>query len=84
MVILDRNIYARLKSMILGKTAVKGPKGVRANSEITEDLLETMSRGQWWQLALAEEADAQIVEALNAQYEAQRRALDARFEDKVE
>ena len=34
MAILDRNIYARLKTMILGKTAVKGPKGVRPNSEI--------------------------------------------------
>jgi DNA-directed RNA polymerase subunit beta len=43
--ILDRNIYARLKSLILGKTAVKGPKGVKANSEITEELLETLSRG---------------------------------------
>ncbi|HKK84555.1 MAG TPA: DNA-directed RNA polymerase subunit beta, partial [Roseovarius sp.] len=30
--ILDRNIYARLKSLILGKVAVKGPKGVKANS----------------------------------------------------
>ena len=82
--ILDRNIYARLKSMILGKSAVKGPKGVRSGSEITDDLLETLSKGQWWQLALAEEADAQIVEALNEQYEAQKRALEARFEDKVE
>ena len=84
LVILDRNIYARLKGMILGKVAVKGPKGVKPNSEITEELLGTLSRGQWWQLALAEEADAQIVEALNEQYEAQKRALDARFEDKVE
>jgi DNA-directed RNA polymerase subunit beta len=82
--ILDRNIYARLKSMILGKLAVKGPKGFKANTEITEDVLGELSRGQWWQLALKEEKDAQIVEALNEQYEAQRRALDARFEDKVE
>ncbi|HBS50710.1 MAG TPA: DNA-directed RNA polymerase subunit beta [Rhodobacteraceae bacterium] len=82
--ILDRNIYARLKDLILGKTAVKGPKGVKANSEITEDLLSQLPRGQWWQLALAEEQDAQIVEALNEQYEAQKRTLDARFEDKVE
>ena len=51
LVILERNIYARLKSMILGKTAVKGPKGVKAGSEITEELLETLSHGQWWQLA---------------------------------
>ncbi|PRY21165.1 DNA-directed RNA polymerase subunit beta [Aliiruegeria haliotis] len=84
LVILERNIYARLKGMILGKVAVKGPKGVAANSEITEELLETLSKGQWWQLALAEEADAQIVEALNEQFEVQKRALDARFEDKVE
>ncbi len=82
--ILDRNIYARLRTMILGKIAVKGPKGVRPNSEITEDLLSTLTRGQWWQLALADEDDAKIVEALNEQYEAQKRTLDARFEDKVE
>jgi len=82
--ILERNIYARLKGMILGKTAVKGPKGVKANSEITEDLLETLSRGQWWQLALEGEQDAAQVEALNEQFDLQKRALDHRFEDKVE
>ncbi len=84
MAILDRNIYARLQGMILGKKAVKGPKGVKPNSEITAELLETLSRGQWWQLALAEETEAAAVEALNSQYEAQKRALEARFEDKVE
>ncbi|MFP5510914.1 MAG: DNA-directed RNA polymerase subunit beta, partial [Alphaproteobacteria bacterium] len=82
--ILDRNIYARLKDMILGKVAVKGPKGVKPNVVIDEDLLGQLSRGQWWQLALENEADAQIMEALNAQYEVQKRTLDARFEDKVE
>jgi DNA-directed RNA polymerase subunit beta len=82
--ILERNIYARLRQLILGKTAVKGPKGVKAGSEITEELLESLSRGQWWQLTLGEEADAQAVEALNAQFDAQKRALEHRFEDKVE
>jgi DNA-directed RNA polymerase subunit beta len=82
--ILDRNIYARLKDMILGKVAVKGPKGVKPNVVIDEELLGQLSRGQWWQLALENEADAQIVEALNQQYEVQKRTLDARFEDKVE
>ncbi len=82
--ILERNIYARLKDLILGKTAVKGPKGIRPGSEITEDLLSTLSRGQWWQLALAEEADASIMEALHGQFEAQKKTLDRRFEDKVD
>ncbi|NBO20733.1 MAG: DNA-directed RNA polymerase subunit beta, partial [Rhodobacteraceae bacterium] len=82
--ILERNIYARLKSLIMGKTAIKGPKGIKAGSTIDDELLSTLSRGQWWQLALSEEAEAKDVEALHDQFEAQKRALDLRFEDKVE
>ena len=63
---------------------MKGPKGIKAGSTIDEELLGTLSRGQWWQLALGEEADAKEVEALHDQYEAQKRALDHRFDDKVE
>ncbi|KAA9004776.1 DNA-directed RNA polymerase subunit beta [Histidinibacterium aquaticum] len=82
--ILDRNIYARLRGVIEGKTVAKGPRGVKAGATIDAELLDSLPRGQWWQLALKEESDAQIVEALNEQYEAQKRQLDARFEDKVE
>ena len=82
--ILDRNIYARLKSMIMGKTALRGPKGFRANAVISEESISDLSRGQWWQLVLSDEDDVKIVEALNEQYEIQKRTLDARFDDKVE
>lgn len=84
MAILERNIYARLRSLILGQTAVKGPKGIRANSEITEDLLGQLSRGQWFQLAVADEDTAREVEALQDQFNLQKKALENRFEDKVE
>ena len=82
--ILDRNTYARLNSMIMGKKAVKGPKGVKAGSVIDDDLLEALSKGQWWQLALEDETDAANMESLNKQYDLQKGALEARFEDKVE
>ncbi|WIY27243.1 DNA-directed RNA polymerase subunit beta [Parasedimentitalea psychrophila] len=82
--ILDRNIYARLKGMVLDQTAVKGPRGIRGGTVITEEMLTSMIRSQWWMLALEDEKGAQAVEALNEQYGIQKRALDARFEDKVE
>ena len=82
--ILQRNSGARLKSMILGKTAVKGPKGVKAGSVIDESLLDSLTEGQWWQLALGDDKEAQAVEALHEQFEAQKTALVARFDDKVE
>ncbi|MEM9370823.1 MAG: DNA-directed RNA polymerase subunit beta, partial [Pseudomonadota bacterium] len=84
MAILDRNIYARLKEMILGKTILKGPSGVKPKTVVTEELLDTLSRGLWWQLAMPDEADAQAIEALNSQYDAAKRVLENRFEDKVE
>ncbi|SFS22110.1 DNA-directed RNA polymerase subunit beta [Yoonia litorea] len=82
--ILDRNIYARLWDIINGKKAVKGPKGFKAGSVVSEESVADLSRGQWWQLAMEDEDDAKIVEALNEQYEIQKKAMDARFEDKVE
>ena len=81
--ILDRNIYARLRSMIEGREAVKGPKGARGGI-VSVELLDDMPRSHWWQFAMKEEGDAKVIEALNEQYEAQKRTLDARFEDKVE
>jgi DNA-directed RNA polymerase subunit beta len=82
--ILERNIYSRLKELIFGKTVVKGPKGIRAGSIVSDELLAPLSRGQWWQLALSDETDASTVEALNKQFDAQKSVLNARFEDKVE
>ena len=82
--ILDRNIYARLHGLIEGKTVSKGPSGVKAGSTITAAMLEELPRNLWWQLALKEEKVAEVVEALNEQYDIQKRVLEARFEDKVE
>jgi len=82
--ILERNIYARLKDLVLGQRAAQGPRGVAKGAEITEELLAGLSRGQWWQLAIEDEEVAGRVEALNNQFTAQKRSLDHRFEDKVE
>ncbi|MFO6465463.1 DNA-directed RNA polymerase subunit beta [Jannaschia sp. KMU-145] len=82
--ILDRNIYARLRGMIEGQKGVKGPKGFKSGSKVDDAALSALTYGQWWQIAVEDEGTAQQVEALNEQYEIQKRALEARFEDKVE
>ncbi|MDG2372793.1 MAG: DNA-directed RNA polymerase subunit beta [Paracoccaceae bacterium] len=82
--ILDRNIYGRLETLLLNKKVLKGPKGITINAKVTPELLDSMSKGQWWQLALEKEKDATQVEALNFQYEEQKQVLEARFEDKVD
>jgi len=81
--ILERNVYGRLKPLLLGKNAVSGPKGL-GRGEITEDKLGELSRGLWWQIALDDEKAMGELEAMKKSFEDARKALDRRFEDKVE
>ncbi|MEN5169166.1 DNA-directed RNA polymerase subunit beta [Brevundimonas pondensis] len=81
--ILERNVYGRLKPLLLGKDAVSGPKGM-GRGEVTEEKLAEVSKGLWWQVALDDEKAMGELEAMKKQFEDARKALDRRFEDKVE
>jgi DNA-directed RNA polymerase subunit beta len=81
--ILERSIYARLKELLLGKEAVAGPKGFK-RGPVSEDSFADLSKGQWWQIAISDEAAMAEVESLNKQYQESKRRLDNRFEDKVD
>ncbi|MEZ5982833.1 MAG: DNA-directed RNA polymerase subunit beta [Parvularculaceae bacterium] len=81
--ILERNIYARLSALLLGKDAVSGPKGFEKGN-VTEAMLGDLSRGQWWKIGLADEAAMAEVEALKKQFDESKARLEARFDDKVD
>ncbi|MGE0183908.1 MAG: DNA-directed RNA polymerase subunit beta [Parvularculaceae bacterium] len=81
--ILERNIFGRLKTLLLGKEAVSGPKGME-KGKVSEEGLEELSKGQWWKIGLSDEAAMGEVEALKKQYDESRQRLEARFDDKVD
>jgi DNA-directed RNA polymerase subunit beta len=81
--ILERNVYGRLQDVLVGKTAVSGPKGL-GRGAITAEKLADISRGLWWQIALDDERVMGELEAMKRQFEEARKRLDRRFEDKVE
>ena len=82
--ILERNIYGRLKPLLLGKDAVSGPKGFEKGAITEEVLEEQLSRGQWWKIGVADEAAMTEIEALKKQYDDSKARLEARFDDKVD
>ena len=83
-VILDSNTFDRLKQLLLGKTAVSGPKGMKTGGRITEELLGELTTGQWWQIGIKEPKAADAIEQIKGQFDASSAALQARFENKVE
>jgi DNA-directed RNA polymerase subunit beta len=82
--ILDRNTYGRLGDMLRGKLAIAGPKGFKKDTDITADALSGTPRSQWWMFAVADDKLMGEVEAMRKQYDESKKALEARFMDKVE
>ena len=82
--ILERNIYGRLKEFLVAKVATGGPKGTKANTKVTEALLDELSKGQWWQISLKNEKAQVEIEQLKKQFDEARDTLQQRFEAKVE
>ncbi|MFL5238927.1 MAG: DNA-directed RNA polymerase subunit beta [Rhizomicrobium sp.] len=82
--ILERNIFSRLSELLLHKTVAHGPKGLAADSKVTQHVLDTIPRHQWWQIGLRNEKAQGEIEALKKQYDESKQRLDKRFADKVE
>jgi len=81
--ILNRNMTSRLRQLLVGKTAVSGPKGL-GRGEISAEKLEEIAPGLWWQIALDDEKAMSELEAMRRQFDEARKRLDRRFEDKVD
>ena len=82
--ILERNIYSRLKDLLVGKKINDGPKGSVKGSSIDQDMLDDLSRGLWWKFSLESESDAKKMEALHDQFEKQKKIANDSYQDKVE
>ncbi|HVL71438.1 MAG TPA: DNA-directed RNA polymerase subunit beta [Beijerinckiaceae bacterium] len=82
--ILDRNTYARLSEILVGQSAVAGPKGFKKDTTLTRDVLNEHPRSQWWQFAVVDDRLMAEIEAMQKQYDESKKRLEQRFLDKVE
>ncbi|MES2906713.1 MAG: DNA-directed RNA polymerase subunit beta [Pseudomonadota bacterium] len=82
--ILDRNTFGSLIDLLDGKKAVSGPKTLEKDAKLTKEMLADMSRGQLWQIAVADDKLMVKIEAMRKLYDESKKALEQRFLDKVE
>jgi DNA-directed RNA polymerase subunit beta len=81
--ILNRNMTARLRELLVGRNAVSGPKGL-GRGEITPEKIDEIAPGLWWQIAVDDEKVMGELEAMRRLFDEARKRLDRRFEDKVD
>src|SRR5690606_36892570 len=82
--ILERNIFARLSDILLGKTSASGPKGMAPDSKITQAVPDTLPPHQCWQIGLRHEKAMAEIEGMRQQYDDSKQRLDKHFADKDE
>ncbi|MEE8259095.1 MAG: DNA-directed RNA polymerase subunit beta [Sphingomonadales bacterium] len=82
--ILERNVYGRLKPLLVGKKVTAGIRAMKKGTLITDEALENLKHVEWWHLAIGDGKIMKNIEALKEQFDISKQALQKRFENKVE
>ncbi len=82
--ILETNTFDHLGQLLMGKTAVSGPKDAPTGVRISDEVLNAQPKSQWWQFGIKEPKVSDSIEQLKGQYDRAIGELQARFENKVE
>ncbi len=82
--ILDRSIYTRLRPLLVGNVVTSGPKEIKKGETVTTEMLDELSRGLWWQIAVDDESTMEKIDALHQKFQEDRDRLRGRFEEKIE
>ncbi len=82
--IIERSFYGRLRELLLNQTASGGPKGLKADTRITEKVLGEYTPGQWRQITVRNDKRMADIEGLKKQFNSSIQTIENRFASKVE
>jgi len=80
--IVERDTFARIGRLLLGKIANKGPKKLAKGSKITKEYLEALEHYHWFDISLADDEAQQQLESLRDSIDQTRKDFDVAFEAK--
>jgi DNA-directed RNA polymerase subunit beta len=70
------DVYSRIKHLLLGKKALKGPNGLKSGVVITEEYLTSIAKDLWLEVSLKDDEHNKTIEAIAAQIESLRKNHD--------
>jgi DNA-directed RNA polymerase subunit beta len=79
--ILESAIYARLREVLLGKTANGGP-GVKKGDTVSSLVLDGLKKSDWLQLRMKDDDASDAIERAAKQLDAHQKEFERRFADK--
>src|SRR5699024_9681597 len=80
--IVEDDAFDRIHKFLIGKVVNGGPKRLAKGSEITAEYLDSIDRWMWFDIRLADEEDALVLEHTKDSLEHKRHQFDLAFEEK--
>ena len=80
--IVENDTFYRIEKMLVDKTVNGGPRKLAKGAVITKEYLSELDRWQWFDIRLADEGHAQVLEQAKDSLEAKRHQFDLAFEEK--
>lgn len=80
--IVERDAFARIERLLVGKAAAKGPKKLMKGNKITQEYLASLEHYHWFDISLADEEAQQQLEGLRDSLDQTRKDFDVAFEAK--
>src|SRR5690554_5830719 len=80
--IVEDDAFDRIAKFLVGKTVNGGPRKLAKGSQITQEYLNDLDRWQWFDIRLADEEHAVVLEQTKESLEHKRHQFDLAFEEK--
>ncbi len=80
--IVELDIFNRIATMLVGKTAEKGPEGLKKSVEIRQEYLDGLKHSDWLKIKTQDEEVNLQLERMAEQIDQQRKEFEERFEQK--
>jgi DNA-directed RNA polymerase subunit beta len=80
--IIEKDIFDRVETMLVGKISESGPAGLRSGKTIEKSYLDGLRPAQWMEIRLHDEDTNLQLEAIAEQIQQQREEMNHRLEEK--
>jgi DNA-directed RNA polymerase subunit beta len=80
--ILEGAIYSRMRTQLVGKSAMSGPGGLKRGAEITDAYLDGLKKDDWFKVNVKDEEVTEFLERAADQVKRHKEEFDKRFKEK--
>ncbi|MGN6382648.1 MAG: DNA-directed RNA polymerase subunit beta, partial [Dyella sp.] len=80
--ILEGAIYNRMRTQLVGKSAMSGPGGLKRGTEITDAYLDGLKKDDWFKVNVKDEDVTEFLERAADQIKRHKEEFDKRFKEK--